>query len=47
VIADGALEKVDTLAYAQAMWHYNLDRPVPAYGVNVGWVGGLLPQRER
>lgn len=39
VIADGALEKVDTLAYGHAMWHYNLSRAVPVYSVNVGWVG--------
>ena len=40
VIADGALEKVDTLAYGHAMWHYKLDRHVSVYSVNVGWVGG-------
>jgi aminopeptidase N len=38
VIADGTLEKIDTLAYGNVMWHYNLDRPVPVYTVAVGWV---------
>jgi len=42
VVADGVLEKIDTLAYDNAMWHYSLDRPVPIYSVAVGWVGGLL-----
>ena len=40
VIADAVLEKVDTLAYGNAMWHYNLDRSVPVHTVAVGWVGG-------
>jgi aminopeptidase N len=40
VVADGALEKVDTLAYGQLMWHYNLNRPLPLYKVKVGWEGG-------
>ena len=39
VTADGVLEKIDTLAYGNAMWHYNLDRPVPIHTVRVGWVG--------
>ena len=38
VIADGALEKIDTLAYSNAMWHSSLNRPVPVYTVAVGWV---------
>ena len=40
VIADGVLEKIDTLAYGNAMWHYSLDRAVPVYTVVVGWVDG-------
>jgi aminopeptidase N len=40
VEADGALEKVDTLAYGQMMWHYNLNQPMPLYKVKVGWEGG-------
>ena len=40
VMADGVLEKIDTLAYDNAMWHYNLGRPLPVYSVRVGWVGG-------
>jgi aminopeptidase N len=48
VIADGKLEKIDTLPYGNALWHYNLDRPVPVYAVVVGWVGGFLNEkRER
>lgn len=40
VVAGGVLEKVDTLAYSNAMWHYRLDRPVLLHTVAVGWVGG-------
>lgn len=47
VMADGVLEKVDTLAYGNAMWHYNLGRPVPVYSVRVGWVAAGNEQRER
>jgi aminopeptidase N len=48
VIADGALEKVDTLPYGNALWHYSLDRPVPVYTVAVGWVvAAENQQRER
>ena len=47
VIANGALEKVDTLPYGHAVWHYNLSTPVPVYTMVVG-VGRLartpLPQ---
>ena len=39
-VADGALEKVDTLAYGHMMWHYNLNRPMPLYKLKVGWEGG-------
>ena len=42
VIADGALEKIDTLAYGHLMWHYSLDRPMPVYNVKVGWEGGRV-----
>ena len=42
VLADGALEKVDTLAYGHMMWHYNLNRPLPLYKVKVGWEGGTV-----
>jgi aminopeptidase N len=41
----GVLEKIDTLAYGQAMWHYNLERPVPVSTLTVGWVGGA-PRKE-
>jgi aminopeptidase N len=36
VIANGALEKIDTLAYGHAVWHYRLDRPIPVYTMVVG-----------
>jgi hypothetical protein len=39
-MADGALEKIDTLAYDKAIWHYNLERPVPVHTAKVGWVSG-------
>jgi aminopeptidase N len=39
-LADGVLEKIDTLAYGNAMWHYSLERAVPVHTVMVGWVGG-------
>jgi aminopeptidase N len=40
VMADGALEKIDTLAYDKAIWHYSLERPVPVHTAKVGWVSG-------
>jgi aminopeptidase N len=40
VVADGVLEKIDTLAYGNAMWHYRLARPAPVHTVAVGWVAG-------
>ncbi len=40
VIANGILEKVDTLPYGHAVWHYNLNTPVPVYTMVVG-VGRL------
>jgi aminopeptidase N len=36
VIANGVLEKIDTLAYNNAVWHYRLDTPVPVYTMVVG-----------
>jgi aminopeptidase N len=40
VTTDGVLEKIDTLAYGQTVWNYNLDRPMRVYNVKVGWEGG-------
>ncbi len=36
VIANGALEKIDTLPYGHAVWHYSLNTPVPVYTMVVG-----------
>jgi aminopeptidase N len=36
VIANGALEKVDTLPYGHAMWHYRMPRPIPVYTMVIG-----------
>jgi aminopeptidase N len=36
VIANGVLEKIDTLPYGNAMWHYRLDSPVPVYTMVAG-----------
>jgi len=36
VIANGALEKIDTLPYRHAVWHYSLNTPVPVYTMVVG-----------
>ncbi|HYF40359.1 MAG TPA: M1 family metallopeptidase [Gemmatimonadales bacterium] len=36
VIANGVLEKVDTLAYDNLVWHYRVDRPIPVYTMVVG-----------
>ncbi len=44
VIANGELEKIDTLAYGQAVWHYRLDTPIPVYTMVVG-VGRLARTR--
>jgi hypothetical protein len=46
VEADGALEKVDTLAYGHMMWHYNLNRPLPLYKVKVSWEGGAVSSEK-
>jgi aminopeptidase N len=40
VIANGILEKIDTLPYGHATWHYRLDTPIPVYNMVVG-VGRL------
>ena len=47
VIADGALEKIDTLAYGNVMWHYSLDRSVLVHSVKVGWVAAENEQRKQ
>jgi aminopeptidase N len=44
VIANGVLEKIDTLAYGNAVWHYRLDTPVPVYTMVVG-IGRLSRTR--
>lgn len=36
VIANGTLERIDTLAYGNAVWHYRLDTPIPVYTMVVG-----------
>ena len=36
VIANGVLEKIDTLAYGNVVWHYRMDRPIPVYTMVVG-----------
>lgn len=36
VIANGVLEKIDTLPYGHAIWHYRLDTPVPVYTMVFG-----------
>jgi len=38
------LEKIDTLAYGHAVWHYRLDRPIPVYTMVVG-IGRLARTR--
>jgi aminopeptidase N len=40
VIANGVLEKIDTLPYGHRVWHYRLDSPIPVYNMVVG-VGRL------
>jgi aminopeptidase N len=44
VIANGVLEKIDTLAYDNAVWHYRLNTPVPVYTMVVG-IGRLSRTR--
>src|SRR5918995_1078198 len=36
VIANGVLEKIDTLAYDNLVWHYRVDTPIPVYTMVVG-----------
>jgi aminopeptidase N len=44
VIANGILEKVDTLPYGHAIWHYRLDTPIPVYTMVIG-IGRLSRTR--
>jgi aminopeptidase N len=44
VVANGVLEKIDTLAYGHAVWHYRMDRPIPVYTMVVG-IGRLARTR--
>ena len=44
VIANGVLEKIDTLAYGNAVWHYRMDTPIPVYTMVVG-IGRLARTR--
>jgi aminopeptidase N len=44
VIANGVLEKIDTLAYGHAVWHYRLDIPIPVYTMVIG-IGRLSRTR--
>ncbi len=44
VVANGVLEKIDTLPYGHAVWHYRLDTPIPVYTMVVG-VGRLARAR--
>jgi aminopeptidase N len=44
VIANGVLEKIDTLAYGKVVWHYRLNTPIPVYTMVIG-VGRLARTR--
>jgi aminopeptidase N len=44
VIANGVLEKIDTIPYGHAVWHYRLDTPIPVYTMVVG-IGRLARTR--
>src|SRR5918997_788222 len=44
VVANGVLEKIDTLAYGNAVWHYRMDTPIPVYTMVVG-IGRLARTR--
>src|SRR5215216_5237130 len=44
VIANGVLEKIDTLPYGHAVWNYRMDRPIPVYTMVVG-IGRLARTR--
>ncbi|HEU5304341.1 MAG TPA: M1 family metallopeptidase [Gemmatimonadales bacterium] len=43
-IANGVLEKTDTLPYGHTIWHYRLDSPIPVYSMVVG-IGRLTRTR--
>ena len=43
VIANGVLQKIDTLPYGHAVWHYRLDTPIPVYTMVVGIAGSPAP----
>jgi aminopeptidase N len=36
VVANGVLEKIDTLPYDQRLWHYRLSEPIPTYSMVIG-----------
>jgi aminopeptidase N len=36
VIANGTLEKIDTLPYQHRIWHYRLSEPIPTYSIVIG-----------
>jgi aminopeptidase N len=44
VIANGVLEKIDTLAYDNLVWNYRMDTPIPVYTMVVG-IGRLASTR--
>src|SRR5919112_2198623 len=44
VVANGVLEKIDTLAYGNAVWHYRMEQPIPVYTMVVG-IGRLTQTR--
>jgi aminopeptidase N len=44
VIANGVLERIDTLAYGHVVWHYRMDTPIPVYTMVVG-IGRLARTR--
>jgi aminopeptidase N len=44
VVANGVLEKIDTLPYGHAVWHYRLDTPIPVYTMVIG-IGRLSRTR--
>jgi len=44
VIANGMLQKIDTLAYGHVVWHYRMERPIPVYTMVVG-IGRLAQTR--
>jgi aminopeptidase N len=36
VVANGTLEKIDTLPYEHRVWHYRLSEPIPTYAMVIG-----------